>query len=234
MEAGAGAVIDSPGCQGADQLVGLSARWMFDEGSGLVVHDSTGGASGTLVNGPTWVAGRRGTDHAIQFDGIDDQVDISGTSVFATTTAAFSFSAWVNLLNYSADTPDIMMIRSDGATPWHVLFSSETAYLGVSVGSAEDFVPIRTNQLPSTGTWHHVAATFDGVDATAVSSFAIYLDGVAQDTEMADGYGTQAQNSRIGAAEVSANQWTGAIEDVRLYGRMLSPAEVGSIFVACP
>ena len=51
------------------------AAYFFDEGSETVTVDGTGnGQNGTLVNGPLWVDGIRGT--ALQFDGVNDYVAI--------------------------------------------------------------------------------------------------------------------------------------------------------------
>ena len=47
---------------------GLVAHWNFDAGSGTVLADSSGnGHDGSLLRGPTWVAGKSGT--ALSFSG---------------------------------------------------------------------------------------------------------------------------------------------------------------------
>src|SRR5690349_16688012 len=49
--------------------------WKLDDGTGTVAADSSGqGNNGTLVNGPTWTAGKVGG--ALQFDGVNDVVDV--------------------------------------------------------------------------------------------------------------------------------------------------------------
>lgn len=68
---------------------------------------------------------------------------------------------------------------------------------------------------------------YNGNGATDLTSFQFYLDGVAQPmVTQAAGYATQTNVSRIGAAEQVANNWYGLIEDVRIYSRALSGAEV--------
>src|SRR2546426_10305794 len=51
------------GTSGSTSLTtGLVGDWAFDEGSGTTAGDASGsGNTGTLVNGPVWTAGRRGT-----------------------------------------------------------------------------------------------------------------------------------------------------------------------------
>jgi hypothetical protein len=209
---------------------GLVGWWPFDDGSGTVARDVIGGNDGVLIGGAMWGSGHLGG--AISLDGVSGSVDISGSAAYATHTAAFSFSAWANLASWATTTPDIMqMMTDDGSTsPFHVLWSDMTEYDGMSTGDGDGtWMPTRTDAEPSTGVWHHVAMVYDGGGATDVASFTFYLDGAMQPIEGAGGYGTQVNVSRIGAAEVSANYWTGSIDDVRVYARALSAAEVTAL-----
>jgi hypothetical protein len=53
----------------------LVGYWTFDEGSGTIVHDSSGqGNDGTIEGAPQWVAGKIGG--AMQFDGDGDQIQL--------------------------------------------------------------------------------------------------------------------------------------------------------------
>lgn len=61
----------------------LVAHWPFYERAGDILHDIAGNHDGTLVNGPTWGTGEMGT--ALEFDGVNQQVDISGTMGLGTT-----------------------------------------------------------------------------------------------------------------------------------------------------
>ncbi len=73
----------------------LKARLKLDEGSGTSAADSTGnGNTGTLQNGPTWVAGQSG--QAVSFDGTDDYVSLgTGSLLNVASSGAFILSAWV-------------------------------------------------------------------------------------------------------------------------------------------
>jgi hypothetical protein len=233
-----GAQVSSTGASASIQLrtdvtSGLTSWWKFDETSGTVASDSVGNAAGDLVNGPTWVPGHLGG--ALAFDGIDDLVSFAnGGPLIATQSAPFSVSAWFNLTNYSATEPDIIQMRSDTAAPFHLLLSQNPAWDGVSLGAGiGPWVCMRTNVEPPLGIWHHVVMTFDGADAGAVESFTIFVDGVAQPIEATGGYGTQANETHIGTAEGGANQWTGLLDDLRIYNRTLTSAEVGRLFALC-
>jgi hypothetical protein len=71
-----------------------AAYLRFDESAGTLAADSTdNGRTGTLVNGPTWVAGKAG--NALNLDGSNDHVTLPTGVVNGLTTA--TFAAWVNL-----------------------------------------------------------------------------------------------------------------------------------------
>jgi len=57
---------------------GLVAHWTFDEDSGNIVSDSSGFGNNGTVYGATWTTGA--VDGALEFDGIDDYVQIPDNS----------------------------------------------------------------------------------------------------------------------------------------------------------
>jgi len=59
----------------------LVGNWKFDEGAGNAVADKSGnGNDGTLVGGPSWIAGTIGSG-ALSFDGSDDMVEVPHSPV---------------------------------------------------------------------------------------------------------------------------------------------------------
>ena len=70
--------------------------------------------------------------------------------------------------------------------------------------------------------WHHVAGTFDG------DRINLYLDGVLDASiETAVNIGVNSSNVLIGEnPEAAGRNWDGLIDDVRLYNRALSEAEI--------
>ena len=69
-----------PVAQTSSSSTGPVGYWKFDEGSGTLVSDASGNSNtGTLVNGPTWSTGVKGT--ALSFDGVDDYADMGSLPV---------------------------------------------------------------------------------------------------------------------------------------------------------
>jgi hypothetical protein len=213
--------------------VGLAGYWKLDELSGTTAADSSGqGNNGTLINQPVWHPTDGAIPGALSFDGVSFQtVDIAGSVAYATQNAPFSFSAWFNLTDFSHFVPDIMQIKSDTISPWHVLLSNNSSFLGISAGSGDGtWATIKTDNVPSLGDWHHVVVTYNGNGAGTVANFQIFLDGAPQPVSPAGSYDYQSQQSRIGGDEGSENQWKGLLRDVRIYNRVLSVQEIVQLY----
>src|SRR5262249_538542 len=132
--------------------------WKFDEGSGTLASDSSrNGNVGTLVNGPRWVAGKHGG--ALDFDGVDDFVDI-GNPPDLHSTGARTLAAWVNVRTLT-----------NGrivAKAWSVQCESGNVFEFAVAGAP--FVD--STAAPRLGDWMHVAGVFE-----PSAAMRIYVDG---------------------------------------------------------
>jgi hypothetical protein len=214
----------------ADIDDGLLAYWPLDEGSGLTANDASGnGHTGTLVNGAVWSG-----DSAVHFDGTDDLIDVGTLDV---SGSALTLAAWFapdDLANCgshdcrifskatgaaSDDQHFIMLstIQSGGATRlrFRLKTGGTTATLVASSGNLVD------------GVWQHAAAVYDGLE------MRLYLNGTLVGTTAKTGaLSTDPSVSAwIGGNPPGASDrpWAGRIDDVRLYGRALSLAELQAL-----
>ena len=81
--------------------------------------------------------------------------------------------------------------------------------------------------LPSPGSWHHVAGTYNG------SVLAIYVDGQLAAQQSASGPLALTTDPLNIASKPSGNVFTrfnGNLDDVRIYGRALSAAEIAQLY----
>ena len=184
-------------------------QWKLNEGSGTSTSDSAGSANGTLTNGPTWTAGQNG--QALDFDGSNDSVDISGM----TSTSSITISAWINPDTISgkraiAGQQDSFSFRTTG--------NKLTFTTPGKVNHTASIANIVANQ------WQHVAVTF-----TANGSVKFYLNGVLFSTRQ-DSTGFSATSN---TAWIGRNQWgerfDGGIDDVRIFDSALSDADILSV-----
>jgi hypothetical protein len=204
---------------------GLLAHWTFDDGAGTRATDASGnGYHGTLINmeSSSWVAGHLGT--ALDFDGINELVS-AGSPSGLDDLAVFTVTAWIN--------PYAIV-----STRWNTVLSKLANGAGKAFGvRGQDRLALRLDRTSAavivqsvdytidTGTWQFVAATVDGEavhlykDGAEVT-YAVRRPGSGEFVSEAAG------NLRIGARSASAGQFNGKIDDVRLYNRVLSLAEL--------
>jgi hypothetical protein len=204
---------------------GLVGRWKFDEGSGTKASDDTDSSNdGTFSGGVTWsktvFPGAAFTNAAaVHFDGVDGVMDLATFKNFPAIDGKKSLSAWIN---FSA-------LPATGGRPVVGLGDSKTSggsrlKLGlkggqIAVWKGDGTIMVGVNAV--TGAWHHVVYTFDG------NLHHLYVDGQekASGTTASDaGAITQGHIGSFGTEHFS-----GDLDDLRLYNRVVTAAEVTAL-----
>jgi hypothetical protein len=208
---------------------GLVGYWPLDEGTGTLTLDASGnGHTGTLVNGPQWTTGP-----ILAFDGVDDYVDVGLLDV---PGGALTLAAWIyseDLANCVANDCRILSKATGTAENDHT-FMLSTIQSGADTrlrfrletdGTTSTLIASSGN-LPE-NTWVHAAAVYDG------SEMLLYLGGnLVGSTGKTGNLSTNpAVPVWIGANPLTATDrpWDGAIDEVRIYDRALSPAEIDAL-----
>jgi fibronectin type 3 domain-containing protein len=209
-------------------ISGLVAAYAFDEGSGTTVSDASGhGITGT-INGATWAtAGKYGK--ALSFNGSTSYVDL-GNPTSLQLTGSMTLSAWINAAANPADDGQIVA-KSNDSTGWQFKTSPDTGThtFGVAVSNASGAHIQRYSALTrSLNTWYHVAAVYD---ATA-QTLNIYVNGALNNGSLLGGavpnvQANAAVNVNIGR-RTGGYYFNGLIDEVRIYNRALSLAEIQS------
>jgi len=211
------------------QPAGPLAQYSFDAGSGLVLADmSSNGHTMTLINGPAWAPGRSGT--ALSFDANNDRVVAQAyVPELNLEGGSATLSAWI----YPRSNSTWQMIvlkpaRAGHAAPhfdWSMHRQSGT-------GNLIGFFGCDGQQRSSTATtplntWTHVAVTYDG------RALRHYLNGALDRTTplTCAVTNTSSQPLRIGANGGNGEVMNGSIDDVRIYNRALSAAEIAADMV---
>ena len=204
---------------------GLWAHWKMDEsawnGTTNEVVDSSGnGRHGTTVNGTTPVTGR--LTRAASFDAIDDYITIPNFLGGADGTyPSFTLSAWVR-----AYPKNNMVIFGTNQNSCDALeYNNADIQLGTDTGCV-----VWSNARPTYGVWHQIAVT-----VTNSVSAELYVDGVSKGAKDISGFpqywGTGNEIiSFLGRNYCSGDcRLSGYLDDVRIYTRALSAAEVVSL-----
>jgi len=196
-----------------------AAQWLMDEGAGAIVHDSSGhGNTGAVAGSPVWATGTFGT--ALALTG-SNYVSVPESASLEFSTQ-FTVSFWINATNVPYVDERIISKNYD----WDVKLNGSRNNLQLSAGGA---YAMMNYSLPM-GTWQHVVFTF------SYGTVKGYVNGIQQTFA----YNTFGWNKRylpsyryglyIGTDPSRTMSAKGLIDDVRLYNRALSPAEVMSLY----
>jgi Concanavalin A-like lectin/glucanases superfamily/Bacterial Ig domain len=198
---------------------GLVAAYSFNAGSGRVVEDSSGNSNNGAITGASWTApGRFGG--ALSFDGDRDWVTVNDANSLDLTTG-MTLEAWV----YPTIAPSAwrtVIAKEQPAALVYFLHASSIGgnrpATGVYIGGEQDL--FGDNQLIANA-WTHLAGTYDGVTQR------LFINGVQVASRPQTGaIQTSAGPVVIGGNEVWGEFFQGLIDEVRIYNRALSQAEI--------
>jgi prepilin-type N-terminal cleavage/methylation domain-containing protein len=209
----------------------IAGNWNFDEGSGTTALDSSGyNNTGTIMNGafytsdtPHKAAGQGAGKYALSFDGADDYVDIS--SPIINTADPFTVEGWVNLTTFtSTDIGNIMVGNYYGRYRGYILNVYPSGQPAFHVGRQSDSttVTVASPDAITFNSWYHIMGVYDGTNAK------IYVNGILKKSQAYSPVEPETANTRIGAGQWSGirAQVTGFIDEVRIYSRALTAAEI--------
>jgi glucose/arabinose dehydrogenase/PKD repeat protein len=198
---------------------GLVAAYGFNEGTGAAAADASGTANHGTVTGATWTnAGRYG--NALSFDGTNDAVTVPDANSLDLTTG-MTLEAWVRP-TAAGGAWRTVIAKNAGTTVAYNLYGNRNT----NVPALEIYNGTRlratngTAQLPL-NTWSHVAGTYDG------STLRLYVNGTQVGTfATAGSILTSTGQLWIGGNSVWSEWFAGLIDEVRVYSRALTAAEI--------
>ncbi|MSR71450.1 MAG: LamG domain-containing protein [Candidatus Taylorbacteria bacterium] len=214
---------------------GLVGHWTFDGRdmvSGVAKDRSGSGFDGNLINIATstfYAFGKLG--QVFRFDGTNDYTTLTGTSAWAFGTGDFSVSFWMNASVWSAyESPFSNGVYGAGWDGFH--FERADFGSGCTPDTANRivFVPagpsICSTTTILTNTWYHVV----GLRRSGVAY--IYINGVQESSGTAAGNVNVARNAMVGRNPDNTypRYFNGKEDDVRVYNRALTDAEVKQLY----
>ena len=216
-----------------DDLVG---SWHFEEASvmnGGTVADSSGqGKTGTYTtdNAATEKSTASGKhDRGLTFDGTGDYVDCGTDSSLDITGNQLTMEAWVYPTAWNGNDYVLSKYAVAGGTGGYGMALTDEAggqityFIDTGGATSQKFSSV-TKEMNK---WHHFVVTYDGSHLTS------YWNGVLKDSHSQTGnIDTTTNTARIGRLGTGAYYFSGTIDEVRIYNRALSAAEIAAHYAA--
>ena len=193
----------------------------MNEGSGTTLTDTSGNNhTGSLVNGPAWVASQASYGQALSFDGVNDAVSVANPAGFNFGTADFTIELWAKRNVLVGDQRHLF--SKCHATLWQsgckeLYFNASNRFIFGSFATGDTL----SSTIADTN-WHHIAVTF--TDST--NTLKIYVDGALVTTATtaleADGAGHVVTLGNLPGNDT----FSGVLDEVRLYSRALTLSQI--------
>lgn len=216
----------------SNQARGLVGFWPLDS-QGTCFDLSDNRNNGTPVNAPTCVSGKFAP--ALNFNGSNQCISIPNST--SLNPSFISISAWIKTSN----TGRLKQIISKDNYDLNQAYNLRVWQFRVSQGNKIQFLPfnadtvktVEGNTVVTDGLWHFTTATWDG------SLVKIYVDGFLDNSPVGfSGTLRSSQNNDVyigiridNNAPAEYEYFNGSINDLRIYNRALSAAEVNDLYV---
>ena len=189
----------------------LIAHWALDETEGMFAADRVGSNNAIVLGGATWQPSSGQVDGAIQLDGVSGYA-IAG-AVLNPADGPFSVLAWVK-----DGAPGQVVVSQQSASNW-LATDADGNLMTELKSSGQHAEPLVSETVINDGQWHRIGLVWDG------SNRILYVDSVkvAEDTQ--DGLEGSESGLNIGAGKMTQHgtYFSGLIDDIRIYDRVMSP-----------
>jgi hypothetical protein len=225
---------------------GLVGYWKQDEAtwSGTLseVVDSSGNGNHGQAQGATDAKAYPTTGkfgNGGYFDGVDDYVQIGDSNSLDVSSEA-TFAVWVNSNSFASHTNVFQKVNTDSDASYMLYEGTSVEYSGptfrphIRTSSGWRYGAINFN--PTTGAWYHVVYTYKA----STGEMKAYINGqpyaITFSSAPVAGETIRTGNAPllIGKDTRGINYFNGKMDELRIYNRALSPAEVSALYNYAP
>jgi len=195
-------------------------------------NDSSGNGNHGEPNGVTFVGSNTG--QVIELDGVDDYVAIQNFNYASLGHSQVSVCAWIRTINPFNQT----IVSFDRNSYWRFEINGEggqDGQIGWSVMTDTGQADFGSRTRVDDGQWHHVTGVFDN------GKLMVFIDGRLDNSTIAGStfgngitrYGFVSARSEADVFDGGQNSpswpFAGSLDDVRIYERALSQAEIANL-----
>ena len=192
----------------------LIAHWALDENEGAIAVDrvsESGYSNGYAMGNPLWQPNGGIVDGAIQLDGVDDYIITS--PILNPTNGPFSVLAWIQ-----GGAPGQVVISQEGSADW-LMTDTEGNLMTELKAPGRSGKPLLSQTNITDGNWHRIGLVWDGSYRT------LYIDDLVAAEDTQNGLENSDNGLYIGCGKnmEPGTYWSGLIDDVRIYNRVVYP-----------
>jgi hypothetical protein len=200
----------------------LKAYYKMSNGTGTSLTDNSGNSNtGTLTNGPVWKASGcfAGSRQALDFDGLNDYINIPANSAY--NTNMFTVEFWVKA--NSSQVGNFRGIVDKGrytgsgqsSQDWYFITYAGNGVIILGLPGVGEV------WFGTDGNWHHITGTYDGTTLRG------YLDGVL-DNDLPTGTRSSpsANGITVGCTQSNDYYFNGQIDELRLWNTARTATEI--------
>jgi len=204
------------------------AYFSLDEMKGDRVNDAVAPDRESKIHGkPQWVEGKSGS--ALRTDK-NTYADLGDVANFK-RDEQFSYGGWIYVENNAASAAISRMDEGNAFRGWDLFLAGGKVSVHLVNRWPDNAIKVTTEKsVVKAKQWHHVLVTYDG--SSKASGVKIYVNGKSQPWAIEqDGLSETIQTDKpllLGRRSKSA-QFTGRIDDVRLFARTLSESDATTL-----
>jgi len=218
--------------------------WKMDECQGTLINDWSGngnhgvlsiGASGTQNETGTcqssssssaWYNGRIGViGSSVNFDGVDDSINVGGTSFFNVDTRDFTIGFWAKSSTY---------ITQVGLVSKGLYYTDRPGYTFTNISSPQKVYFITYDGTTQATLDTGVGPTYDWTHFTGIKrggTVEVYVNGKFVNSKDAPPNSLNNDwNLHIGRGVSTTKRYSGQIDDVRIYNYALTPTQIKTLY----
>jgi hypothetical protein len=202
----------------AAQSPGAVLAFGFDEPSGATITDASSGTNVGTVSGAARTAGYFG--RALAFDGADDWVTVASSESLNLTTG-LTIEVWVYPTR-AGNWQTVVLKEATNDLRYALYASSDNGRPSGFFKIGGDRSVYGSSALPLNA-WSHLALTYDG------ATCRLYVNGIQTGSRAQTGnISTSTGVLRIGGNAAWGEYFQGTLDELRIYNRALSAAEIAS------
>ena len=199
----------------------LIGEWRFDNNT----NDSSGyDNDGTMIGTPTQVDGI--FNQAMEFDGSGESIEVQYDIV--DTTEPFTVSAWARPNEYKTAAWEVRIATDRNTANAFTLYQNNDSIHFAVWNDSETVFGLTASNVLEIGKWTYAVGVFNGTD-----TISFYVNGDLIDSRD-DITGTLRDNVGTfyigGTSSIPDRSFNGAIDEVQVYSKALTTAEIQQLY----